>query len=158
MGIICTPCHSTCKACLTGTLATQCTKCITGYFWVNQTAAFTTSSCVMQCPIGQYPYFVYDLGLCYFCDTTCYQCEDKPTYCTSCQFATNNFWLYEHTCVSRCPSGYQGDNVTYICTKCPLGMFSFENVCYSECPEFYEKSPDGTSCILPSGFPLNMTY
>lgn len=114
--------------------------------------------CLSTCPATQYQYWIYDIAICYLCDSTaCVNCVDTATTCTSCNFATNDRFLYNFTCLTLCPDGYEGNRVTWKCDLCPLGMYSFENVCYSYCPTHYYANDNIRACVLPGGYPLNMT-
>lgn len=57
-----------------------------------------------------------------------------------------------------CPDGYEGNSTTFICDQCILGMYSYENQCYSYCPLHYYANDDIRACVLPGGYPLNLTY
>lgn len=135
-----------------------------GYYLNNGTVAPISTTCTANCPSQQYVPVLLgdDLWVCYLCDTIkCYQCANSSTTCTSCAFPAtlpvNYRWLYNYECLSICPHGYSGNNVTFICDRCPEGTYSFENICYSECPLYYEANDNLRACILPGGYPLNMT-
>lgn len=145
-------CPTNCKTC---NVAGTCQLCYISYFMRNDTTA-----CVSACPAGQYANLIYDIAKCYACTlTACTECVNSSTMCTSCAFVSPAVvrYLYNYTCMALCPDGYEGNNVTFKCDLCPLGMYSFENVCYSECPLYYQANDNIRACVLPGGYPLNMS-
>ena len=57
--------------------------------------------------------------------------------------------------MTTCPDGYEGINS--VCVQCELGTYSYFNKCYSYCPNFYFQNDEIRACVLPGGYPLNMT-
>jgi len=66
-----------------------------------------TTTCSLTCPAGQYINLIYDMKVCYLCDTIqCVQCINSSTMCTACNFATLDRYLFNYTCLYLCPDGY----------------------------------------------------
>ena len=47
--------------------------------------------------------------------------------------------------------------MTAVCDQCELGTYSYFNKCYSYCPDYYFANDEVRACVLPGGYPLNMT-
>ena len=92
---ICTPCPSLCKQCNPED-PQKCTSCPVGKFLHEH-------QCVAadQCPVGTYA------------NSTSEACENCPTGCTSCSYASDlkclncskGFVMFKSECLMRCPEG-----------------------------------------------------
>ncbi|CAG9329240.1 unnamed protein product [Blepharisma stoltei] len=98
----CLPCQSQCKTCYNST--SNCTKCANSAYFVYN------GGCTKSCPTGT---TIPIDKTCVDCDSSCLTCENNIDECTSCD---NSTILFNNTCVSKCPHGYQDFN--NYCIKC----------------------------------------
>lgn len=113
-----------------------------------------TSSCVGSCPPGYYVNI--ESRACLACSSTCNQCRNEATICTSCQSTPSHpqyFYAAANTCVATCPSNtflqvdtcIECDNVTAGCATCS-GTSTYCNSCVN--PSYYldQFGNCGSSC------------
>lgn len=98
---VCVRCHGSCAAC-SGPLATDCTRCATGFTYLQQ-------HCLSQCPLGHFNVSVGCLiadesrtpekmsqFLCARCHASCGSCDGHSHNCTSC---SESFTRVNDTCL-----------------------------------------------------------
>ncbi|EAR96334.2 latrophilin/CL-like GPS domain protein (macronuclear) [Tetrahymena thermophila SB210] len=134
------PNQDNCLFCNPGSflMRTQCYSnqqggCPKGYYGNMQTGlcSLCDPSCLacqgsspnvcLSCPQGSYmTQLFYDISgntlpsSCSPCPSVCQICT-SATLCIQCQ---PNYFLYMNTCLSTCPNGFYGSNVTGMCTPC----------------------------------------
>ncbi|EAR81822.3 REJ domain protein, partial (macronuclear) [Tetrahymena thermophila SB210] len=119
---ICT-CHSTCKTC-DGLSSNNCLSCNPGLYYQQ-----ATKQCVQSCNQNQYPNQISQL--CQSCDISCASCDGKDSNnCLSCY---PNSFLYNKSCVSLCPNGFQSNNIQLTCDSCQNYLSLQCNACYPTC-------------------------
>jgi hypothetical protein len=136
---ICQKCPEDCITCDED--LENCTSCPDGY-----TLLF--GGCFLECPEGNYKYFIGDKEQCVPCKKPCLSCEDENT-CDKCDAP---FKLYDGVCDDECPKGTvdMGDGtcedceVTH-CTSCTIakdecvdcddGFWLFNGICQDFCPD-----------------------
>ena len=91
----CFTCVSPCKNCVS---STQCTSCLTGFYFVATNAA--NSRCPTTCAPGAFSNSV--TNTCDSCSTTCATCSSTPNTCTTC---SGSLYLSGTQCISICPDG-----------------------------------------------------
>jgi len=80
--------------------------------------------CNSTCPAGQFASEL-ELAVCILCDSTkCLECVNSSSICTVCH-PNVGVWLFNATCMTQCPDGYEANNITFECDKCSFGKFSF---------------------------------
>lgn len=129
---LCLACHVGCKVC-TGSSQSSCSSCNLG-FYLYEPDSLTV--CNSTCPAGQFASEL-ELAVCILCDSTkCLECVNSSSICTVCH-PNVGVWLFNATCMTQCPDGYEANNITFECDKCALGTFSFLSKCITECPLLY---------------------
>ena len=117
---ICSNCNISCLTCLN---YSYCTSCISTYYLLN-------NQCLSQCPVSYY-FNVY--GICDQCDPSCLTCIGKNNnQCISCD-TSNDFYLYQGTCLKNCPIGTFLDYSSGSCSSCDYSCKSCQGPNSSEC-------------------------
>ena len=108
-GSICSRCSLYCLSCSTS--STTCSSCVISGAYKSYLHG---SGCVVNCPIGTYPFDNSTLGptVCNPCNSSCVKCSGNLNNCSIC---SNTTFLYINTCLPVCPVGYFGDNTTRTC-------------------------------------------
>lgn len=93
MASICASCDAACLAC-TGSGANSCQSCKSPYL-----LSFGTTSCISQCPNGQYSNST--ANGCLLCSSICHTCINASTICTTCSVASSLIpvYFYNNTCL-----------------------------------------------------------
>lgn len=156
--IICVLCLSPCSTC---TSSSQCTSCLSGWYFYNNT-------CSTNCPSGT-TIPNNSTNTCDACSVQCAMCSVTVSTCIGC---SSGAALYNGTCVTVCPTPYVIHNgacvtcstncltcsLTYSnCTSCSTSSsfpYLYNNTCLANCPELYYSSITSGQCILCST--LNM--
>jgi hypothetical protein len=99
LGLNCSKCNLTCIACTDTLTCSACT--LNG----SNTAYLLGTTCYTTCPPGNFSDTNYGQGpnICLGCDGSCATCTGNPSPCQSCNI---NYFLYNSTCVTTCPTGY----------------------------------------------------
>lgn len=175
---LCLPCDANCFTCAGG--ADVCTSCKAAE--LTSFSFLVASTCRESCP-DRYGTLA---GECFPCEGDCDTCSSTPTMCTSCKGVENRDYLWGPTCVSKCPDGFNQNEVTFecegcpagcheceatdnrVCTKCELGlmltvMLDKEGnpelpTCVSACPPGYLANYEGTACTNLSDIDLTLVY
>ena len=139
----CKKCTGRCNECLD---QTRCTSCNSGFYYV------ANYSCLDSCaPSSGLTGMYADLTTlrCEVCSSTCLNCIFQSTYCTSCKI---NFYFYNNTCLSSCPTNYYSDSSSicqscqYPCENCVSSAtnctsctdrYLLNNSCLTDCPNGY---------------------
>ncbi|KAM3131005.1 hypothetical protein pb186bvf_016923 [Paramecium bursaria] len=134
----------TCSACQTGAFKFDVTNCVStcpgGYFQSSQTACtqcdktcatcsntagncitcpqnaspalyLQGSACTSTCDVGSFP--DTSTGSCISCATNCLTCTNAQI-CTKCSQASSILYLYQGSCRTSCPQGFQASNSTCV--------------------------------------------
>ena len=148
----CRPCHKSCLSC-NGPTEHDCHRCSdTALTWMNDNKKI---SCLEKCPLGSYK----DSSSCKSCSKRCSECTSE----TECSVCNKNYYLFNGTCMSKCPESYIADenqiclnceelmngctactNKTN-CSSCKSGFFNKNGSCFKICDE--SKASTKTDCI-----------
>ena len=148
----CRPCHKSCLSC-NGPTEHDCHRCTdTALTWMNDNKKI---SCLEKCPLG----FYKDSSSCKSCSKRCSECTSE----TECSVCNKNYYLFNGTCMSKCPESYIADenqiclnceelmngctactNKT-TCSSCKSGFFNKNGSCFKICDE--SKASTKTDCI-----------
>ncbi|EWS75215.1 leishmanolysin family protein (macronuclear) [Tetrahymena thermophila SB210] len=138
-GTKCTLCTLPCKTC--DTVSTKCSSCVTNYTYdnsknqCNPDCDSSCKSCVapkdptkcQECNKGSY----LSSGQCLKCNSSCNECVDNDSKCTSC-LPDYSFDSLKNICTPICDSScktclYPKDSTK--CTSCQDGSFLFNGKC-----------------------------
>ncbi|TNV75036.1 hypothetical protein FGO68_gene6423 [Halteria grandinella] len=149
----CLPCSSNCASCPS---ATVCNLCKDTYYLDT-----LTNQCTQTCPNGYYGDAASKV--CMMCSPACKTCVTNNYTCTSCNdIGATKYYLYESTCVTRCPYiGYFQNQPARTCvpckSACKICVNAFDDCivcnpgsvisgreCLNSCPEGYYITVIGT--------------
>lgn len=102
----CERCHSTCRSCSAGPLATDCTICAVDRYFNS------SMYCVDLCPKGTFPSLA--TGSCELCHSTCATCT-QYSLCTLCVVP---LMLDGTDCLQQCPENKYYDQLLSACKPC----------------------------------------
>ncbi|KAL4460975.1 hypothetical protein ABPG74_016447 [Tetrahymena malaccensis] len=141
----CEACINNCQTCqLDASSKYQCLTCIANYV---QTAYDTCSS---NCLPGTFKN-QQNPPSCDKCSTSCYECINTNSNCTSCNTQITKKYLFQNQCLSDCPPGTYPNSLTGTCSQCHPNCslctdytvcqacqleykYLVNNFCYSTCP------------------------
>ena len=109
------------------------------------------TTCVNECPSGQFLKLSFDHKICDECSDSCLNCVNSSENCTACK---SGFFLKEKQCLRDCPNGTWTDKMTLKCRECEQGcascsengkdcfycnesFFLINGYCSSKCPLGY---------------------
>ena len=110
-------------------------------------------TCFLYWPVkGQFPpdcvggfaqtYFNYTLDQCRYCHYSCRNCSGETMYnCTNC---TSPYYLYNNTCVSKCPDRYFKSNLSQQCLPC---SFACNKTCTGPLPQNCTDCPGNQTLV-----------
>jgi proprotein convertase subtilisin/kexin type 5 len=152
----CLACHSSCLWCHTA--ATNCTRCNTGRFLLNNV-------CHTTCPDTYFNNLntndvILDRGpICSACNANCLWCSGSATHCTKCLVATGYLTNHtDHRCVTNCPANHFKNLVVADfpwCQPCAANCTECTGPLYTQCTRcavgscldaLYPAGP-GTTCV-----------
>ena len=132
----CDPCATGCATC-TGAASTDCTSCITGYYYETT---------------------------CKPCHAACSACFDySSVHCTACK---PGYFLHPAStiCADYCPDRHWKDTTNNTCVPCDIACSACLGSSNSECSAcnsgyFLQPSPESTTCLnsCPSGYWKDIT-
>ena len=107
-------------------------------------------------------------GNCVVCSSPCASCSGSISNCTSCLTNISTPYIFNFSCLVKCPATYYSDNATYKCSLCVSpcltcdgptnssclscvgGYYLLLNLCYSVCPTtYYPNVNQCTACVTP---------
>ncbi|KAM9742841.1 proprotein convertase subtilisin/kexin type 5b isoform 1-T1 [Menidia menidia] len=139
-----------CEDCLKGCVICQdakvCQQCGHGLY-------LQEGVCVVECQRA----FPKD-GVCQPCAPECESCMESPSHCLSCE---KPLLLWDHSCKSKCPKGYYGNNTEChqcsdhcskcnkdgLCQMCSEYYFLHDDKCVDDCPAGYFASEKQQECV-----------
>jgi proprotein convertase subtilisin/kexin type 5 len=87
-------------------------------------------------------YFNYTLDQCRYCHSSCQNCSGETMYnCTNCSLP---YYLFNNTCVSKCPDRYYKSNATHQCLPCNAGC---NKTCDGPLPQNCTDCPTGQTLL-----------
>ena len=151
----CYVCDIKCSACID---SNRCLACKDGYFLKhsnkdNTSLNFSIGNCVENCGIG-YTANSYT--------RRCEKCNDNCSFCNidvngnkKCLACESGYYLFENTCINKCPEGYFNSELNRKCEPCnPIcktcsnensclscsnEMVLHESTCIDDCPNTFVK-------------------
>jgi hypothetical protein len=147
-------CEACTLPCLNCTVQNDfCTSCSHGLL-------VQKNKCVEKCSDGYY--MTADSSnnyVCQPCDSSCKTCNESANKCLTC---SDNFYLFDSKCLSKCPAKYFSINgkceqcIMNNCDTCEVDnclicskeFFLFQGKCYSSCPKGYKSDNASGSCEI----------
>lgn len=149
----CQACNRTCKTCSS---STACLTCRNGLI-LNR-----NGHCVLSGHCSRTEYYDEKTETCKTCHKKCFHCSGPTEHqCISC---ANNRYLFNTTCVEKCPAGYYADSDegrcspchttcatcsgkhSSQCLSCKPGLYRQGKGCVSQCPTGYFAQNSTGSC------------
>uniref|UniRef100_A0A8V0YXI6 Proprotein convertase subtilisin/kexin type 5 n=1 Tax=Gallus gallus TaxID=9031 RepID=A0A8V0YXI6_CHICK len=140
----CQACNRTCKTCSS---STACLTCRNGLI-LNR-----NGHCVLSGHCSRTEYYDEKTETCKTCHKKCFHCSGPTEHqCISC---ANNRYLFNTTCVEKCPAGYYADSDEGRCSPCHTTCATCSGKHSSQClsckPGLYRQ---GKGCVnqCPTGY------